>query len=106
MNDKELIEANRLIKKFMQDNAAAGQVYGTIGMQRAAYIDDWNLLMEVFYKFRDLHFTQSNHLVAALQHKQIIAPVKYALTHYSIKEVFIELVTAINWYNTISFKQN
>lgn len=67
------------------------------------YHIQYNWLMPVYCKFRDLPIAD---LVRRHEHKQIMQPIKYALTHGTIEQLFIELTAAIKWYNNLSQNRN
>lgn len=62
------------------------------------YHDDFNLLMPVWYKFRDLQVSTFGHRNVLVEHMDKIA---YAILRQSITEVFKALVEAIKWYNSL-----
>lgn len=65
------------------------------------YHYDWNKLMPVWVKFRDLEFDRHTEKVKFLSHQVKCQDLRYHITDNLIKEAFEELSKAIEWYNTI-----
>ncbi len=55
MIDQEIYLGNKLIEKWMQDNAGAGMVYCKVACTSAKrnFNEDWNLLMQAINKIED-----------------------------------------------------
>lgn len=58
---------------------------------------DW--IMPVWYKVRDLKFTD---VKTQLEHSSIKVSIDYRICYGTIDELFVEIFTAIQWYNTTS----
>lgn len=61
------------------------------------YHQDWNKLMEVWYKFLGLRFAGHND---QFKHAEIKTTVGYAILYGDINLAYQRLVEAINWYNS------
>jgi len=114
MKEKEIIEGSKIIGVFdgwqRKDAPKHSELnwfhpkYSTVILAGIAIFNspksfkyhlEYNWLMPVYCKFRDLKLD----LLQKHYHKQIMAPVKYALAHGTIEQLFIELVAAVKWYN-------
>lgn len=60
------------------------------------YNNDWNKLMEVWYKFLGLRFKEP---MQQFKHSEIKTTVGYAILYGDIKLAYQNLIEAINWYN-------
>lgn len=61
------------------------------------YNQDWNKLMECWYKFLGLRFSGHND---SFKHAEIKTTVGYAIIYGDINLAYQRLVEAINWYNS------
>jgi len=62
------------------------------------YSGDYQCLMDVWVKFRDLKFEG----VDFMHHRDYCAIIKSAITDGTIQEAFDELVRGIEWYNSLN----
>lgn len=60
------------------------------------YHNSWDWLMPVWYKFRDLRFSETK---LQLQHSNWKTPIDNAICYQSIQSTHLLLFNAIQWYN-------
>lgn len=109
MEKKDVMEVtagNKLIAQFMQVSKAKAENGLWYYVNDNAYLQDelkynisWSWLMPVWVKFRDLKFDDTR---LQLEHSGIKAALTYQICYGTIEQVFIEMFTAIQWYNTTS----
>lgn len=61
------------------------------------YHKDWNILMEVWYKFRDLRFEEMRDQFMHSDWRTIIG---HKIAYNSINDAYKSVIKAINWYNS------
>jgi hypothetical protein len=61
------------------------------------YHKDWNKLIEVWYKFRDLTFENITH---QFMHSDIKNVISHRICYEGINPTYKKIVLAIQWYNT------
>ena len=62
------------------------------------YNVDWNHLINVWYKFRDLRIED---LKAEIEHSNFKLNISYCICYRDIDSAFQSIVSAIQWYNSI-----
>ena len=65
--------------------------------EKLKYHRDWNKLIDVWFKFRDMRFPEVKHQFEHGEFKQLIS---HSICYSSIDETYRTLVDAISWYNS------
>lgn len=117
--EKEILEGNKLIAIFMGGKLLMNNIYnfpvsfgykesydegGYIGSGKSSvwdidemeYHTSWDWLMPVWYKFRDLKFTEET---PQKLHNNYVARLAQDIAYGTIEEFFHNIQIAINWYN-------
>lgn len=69
----------------------------------SGYYERYDNLMPAWVKFRDLKFSEpdDNPTMDEIKHLKLCASISWSITNKPITEAFDELVSGINWYNSI-----
>ena len=86
MTEQEILEGNSLIENFM----------GYLIHRKHV---EWNDLMPIWFKIRDLRFKEVKH---EFEHADIKQNCAHAICYRDIQSAYHEIVNAIKWYNTIT----
>lgn len=91
MTEDKTITDNEVIARFMGYFNWEDSTYGN-------YDKDWNRLMPVWYKFRDLKFNAGDSI---REHSRYKRAMELLIPNEGISETFSALVEAVKWYNSL-----
>lgn len=67
-------------------------------LEKTKYHSDWDELMPVWFKIRDLKFKEVKY---EFEHADIKQNCVHAICYRNLQSAYHEIVNAIKWYNTI-----
>lgn len=112
MTQKEIIEGNKILMKFLELNNINTEydegniAYGKSGdgLSFNAY-RDYNDLMRVWFKFKELDISIMLP-IQILKYKYLKDCAKEYLVNGGIENLFLLLVKAVRWYNSTKLETN
>jgi hypothetical protein len=98
-------EMNELVSEFMGLKKEHGHMYpNNSGWCVAAYLhyhSNWEWLIPVWYKFRDLRFDDAK---SQFKHADFKLNISYCICYRDIQSAFQSIISGIQWYNQLNKK--